>query len=238
MDKGAASCLLSIAGALSRASASLLEARAHCEELAALLGEESQPTTAVAPAQDGINIDRPHRREAVATQSAAAPRYSGAPPKFSLNGRPVTVRELAALAGCSKTAMHERLTAAGLSPEAAVAMGRSHRVAPRRPRVTDAGVAPPAPTFPKSVFEPAPPPVVTVPRAHTMAPRPQPPQVSIAPVAFKPGQQAIVPDDVKRTVAPTPRERFAGDDDAMTFGRIGEYEDTGSALSRALGGRT
>lgn len=44
--------------------------------------------------------------------------------------------------------------------------------------------------------------------------------------------EEFIPDDVKRTIAPTPPDRFAVQPGG-TFGRIGQYECTGSALERA-----
>ena len=80
-----------------------------------------------------------------------------------------------------------------------------------KPVKGDAGVAPPAPpTRAKSVFE----------------------------ASLDRNAPATIPPNVKRTVAPALPDRYAPVVVPSTFGRIGSYERTGSALERALEGKT
>ena len=141
----------------------------------------------------------------------------GNKPRYEFRGQMLTAAELAAIAGCAPGAMHNRLTISRVTPEEAVAAGARM---PRRPRqmqakakasARDAGVAPPAPpTRAPSVFE----------------------------VKLDRSAEAVIPPNVKRTVAPALPDRFAPVVVPSTFGRIGSYERTGSALERALEGKT
>lgn len=149
-----------------------------------------------------------------AAVAAGARMASGPVPTHTYNGQKMYASDLAKLAGCSLTTMHKRLTVGGMTPEHAVAVGKSmmrraHRRADIQAR--DAGVAPPAPpSRASSVFGP------TLDRKA----------------------EAATPPNVKRTVAPALPDRFTPTVFPSTFGPIGSYERTGSALERALEGKT
>ncbi len=162
-----------------------------------------------------------------AAVAAGARMLSGPVPTHTYNGQKMFASDLAKLAGCSLTTMHKRLTVGGMTPEEAVAVGKCmKRRAYRKTDIAkgDAGVAPPAPpTRAKSVFDVTP----------ATGPVPRKPQE----MALDPKAAVIIPPGVKRTVAPTPPDRFAPTFVPSTFGRIGSYERTGSALERALEGK-
>lgn len=156
---------------------------------------------------------------------------------YAVGDEVLTLRQLAQRAGCSDTTMISRLRRN--SPTAAVGMGRPN---PNRPRK----IAPP-----KVRAEPPPKPVKVV------APKPKKPAM-VKPASSQTlsassrkwqehkadkrsvelGGPAIILPGAKITRAATPVDRFAVDPASVprTFGRIGEYAETGSPLERAYGG--
>lgn len=163
-----------------------------------LLGELIETRSEGKLPVDSIDIDASHRSR----------------PRYTLDGKPMLVKQLAAVAGCTLKGMEQRL-ARGMTPEEAVAAGadmrRSRGTAPVEPR--------PAPT-------PAPRPVAA-PIAKAFAERQ---------AAFEPDAAVIEPANVKRTVAETPPDRFHVEPDAapslFSSMRPGQYESTGSAIER------
>ena len=125
---------------LMRAGDALYEARTKFAELrrqrhAAVIGESPAPASMPVP----VPVER-ISPAALATLAAAqipepvptpAIRLAVHPrdgriigtPAYTLNGKPITAAELAALAGCTRAAMQHRLTEGRMSPEAAVAAG-------------------------------------------------------------------------------------------------------------------
>lgn len=128
---------------------------------------------------------------------------------FDIGGKPHTVGDLARLAGVSWTTMWQRLQRH--SAEVAISFGKQPRGVPRFPKRAGKAVTP-APPVPTARPTPAP------------TPKPTP-----APV--------IVPADVKRTVAKAPPGRFEVERAPRVFGRIGQYEKTGSAVERQYEGK-
>jgi hypothetical protein len=175
----------------------------------------------------------------VAVAQGKAKFAPGARHTFELEGKRHTVADLAARAGVSWTTMWQRLKRH--SPEVAISFGKQARgmqAFPRKkakaappllasPRVRIAPVATAAPT-------PAPTPAPT--RAPTAAPTPAPTRrPTPAPTA---PPEVITPADVKRTVAKAPPGRFEVQHAPKIFGgRIGQYEHTGSAVSKRYGAK-
>ena len=206
------------------------------------------------------------------------------PPRYTLNGQPVTVSELAAMAGCDRRAMQQRLTGAGLTPEEAVAAGAkmarryfgrkmpartpdsSRRGGPAptisyrgrmvyvaelaalagckpdtlRHRITKLGMTPEdavaaGPQMARRGYSKA-----DFAGASTgTAPAAKLKTAKAPSVALDPREPAVTPAHVKPFVAPKPPDhRFVPTVVPSTFGRIGSYERTGSALERALEGKT
>lgn len=196
------------------------------------------------------------------TEKIAEPKPEAPPRPHAIThpyqGKPHTVAELAALAGVNRHTMRERLKR--LTPEVAVAQGQAkfapgarrmfeldgkpHTVAElaakagiswtamwQRLQHHSAAEAVSFPKLPKGVQHrrtaPAPeaPPLLASARVRTPTPAPTP-----APAP-------IVPADVKRTVAKAPLGRFEVQHAPPVFGRIGHYEQTGSAVERQYGGK-
>jgi hypothetical protein len=187
--------------------------------------------------------------QALALGPADRTRRSQAAKLWSLGDEQLTVPQMAERAGCQVSSMYARLKT--YSPAEAVAMGPSQTLKDRAK--AKAAATPPAPApFSPSVFDVKPPPAPAVatsprvtlppppkpekPRTPSAAPKPAPMGrvPSLAPLARD--QPTITPDDVKRTVAQPLRSRYDVDQVPSTFGRIGQVEDTGSAVSRAYGG--
>lgn len=176
----------------------------------------------------------PNRNQGTPPPEVAEPGRHGPPPTHMLDGKPIYVRELARMAGCSKAAMQQRLSKHGMTPEQAVAAGARMTTGGASPKqkqarrvggAHDAGVAPPAPpTRAKSVFD--------VSTGAAVIAKVRATQHSVR--AFAPDAEVIIPPDVKRTVAETPKDRRFEIDGPRpsTFGRIGQYESTGSAIER------
>lgn len=159
---------------------------------------------------------------------------------WQLDGKPMTVADLAERAGVSRDTMRQRLRRH--APEVAVSFGRMPRgiqafprraKGPRKP--IEALAVNVVPTqAPRAATTPAP--TLAPTRAPTAAPtlaptRPPTPAPTAAP-------EVITPADVKRTVAKAPPGRFEVQHAPKIFGgRIGQYEDTGSAVARQYGGK-
>lgn len=199
----------------------LYGARKTLAELAALAG------CSASAMQQRITTNKMSPEDAVA--AGATQQYLGS---HWLNGERRTARQLADLAGCSYEAMKGRLKR--MSPEAAVQAGAEMpigRVVRSAPRVEPPPPPPPPPppSQPqRSVFEPraaVPEPITHGRRVSTATVPPTP-----APAPKPAAEEPTVPPDVKRTfwqppvAAPVP----------STFGRIGDYEETGSAIERAV----
>lgn len=214
------------------------------------------PDEAVAMGARAVRVAAPAPPPRAAV-SHAKPARTYSPRTYLYQGQDLTVQQLATIAGCSLMAMYGRLLTR--TPDAAVVMGGTQsnrdRAAARRRGTAPAAAAPDNP--------PAPPPASSdanvdlgetpapgkreTPRDHQPAPAPAPearpyrttaPAPVPSPAAFKRNQEVIVPPDVKRTVAVTPKDRFAVDGPPpSTFGRIGQYAETNSALARAYRGK-
>lgn len=132
---------------------------------------------------------------------------------YRIDGEHRTCRELADLAGCSVEAMKGRLRR--MNPTEAVALGATPARGPAS-RWKLQKMPADAPTPVELALEPLLRAIAPVP--PTPAPAPKPALLEpIVPADFEP----IVPQ--AREPAPVP----------STFGRIGEYEETGSAIERA-----
>lgn len=153
---------------------------------------------------------------------------------WRLDGQDLTVTELAARAGVSHDTMRQRLRRH--PAEVAVSFGRMPRgvqafprraKGPRKP--IEAAAVNVVPTQPPRAATPAPT------AAPTPAPTPAPTRrLTPAPTA---APEVITPANVKRTVAKAPPGRFEVHHAPSTFGRIGQYEDTGSAVAQQYGGK-
>ncbi len=134
--------------------------------------------------------------------------------KYVFEGLQISAAKLARRAGCSETAMVDRLKR--MSPEQAVA-GGSNLVASRAPR-------------PLKAAAPAKPAAAPIARAYAERQ-----------AAFDHDAPVFIPPDVKRTVAPTPPSRFHVEPcqapQRFSGMRPGEYEATGSAIERAYSER-
>lgn len=155
---------------------------------------------------------------------------------FDLDGKAHTVGDLARLAGVSWTTMWQRLQRH--SAEVAISFGKLPRGVTRFPKTRKAAAAAPEPSSKPRARIPtlatsAPTPAPT--RAPTAAPTPQPTRAPTP--ASTPAPAPIVPTNVKRTVAKAPPGRFEVHAAPSVFGRIGQYEDTGSAVARQYGGK-
>ncbi len=163
-----------------------------------------------------------------------------------------TAAQLAKRAGCSDVAMFQRLTKLQRSPADAVAMGarppRSSATlssaysfdrpfaSPPPPAVTPAPTAAPTPaSTPAPTAAPTPMPT----RAPAPSPAPQrlvPTPAAPSPLKLAREVEAVVPAGVKRTVAATPRDRFAPDPALVVpvFSKMrpGEYLPESSAIAR------
>lgn len=181
---------------------------------------KAPPTTAPAP---------------VSVASGMPVKGRGDPLRFNLGGQLLTIGELAAKAGCSWTCMQQRLR--HNSPERAVALGGPGPTGRRRSSPAATATAAPQPAGqPKAArpegkgqrtAKPAGPRLTKPSNKPAMPLKPQPAGFTSA--------EAVVPPNVKRTVATPPQDRFAvSQPQQSTFGRIGQYESTGSALERAL----
>lgn len=199
-----------------------------CRQLAELAGCSHQamhrrlarghsPAKAVAWGPADRNRKRP---EAVGT-----PRQG----KHEYNGQRYTCAQLAELAGCGWMAMRSRLRL--MSPAEAVARGASD---PHRKRKPDAPVKAQAPKPPKPApvkqTKPASSADLSA-KSWAIQAKKKAPKVAAptGPVVMLPG--------AKITRAPAPVGRFAVDPRTVpcTFGRIGQYEDTGTAIARQYG---
>lgn len=158
----------------------------------------------------------------VAVAQGKAKFAPGARRMFQLDGKPHTVADLAARAGVSWTTMWQRLQRH--SPAEAISFGKLRqgqtRTQPRRRKAEPPLLASPRVRTPKAVAAPA------ATATPTAAPTPAP----------TPAPAPIVPANVKRTVAKTPPGRFEVQHAPRTFGRIGQYEDTGTAIARQYRG--
>lgn len=145
---------------------------------------------------------------------------------ITLNGQPTTILALAALAGCSWDVMRYRLK--NNSPEQAVAMGPADRQ--RNHHSKRAEAAKPEPKRTRQAKCP-------VPRTDDYQRRVKPGSKLEATLEWRGAKlddaEVITPPNVKRTTWPTPPDRFAVQPRG-NFGRIGQYERTGSAIERAL----
>lgn len=136
---------------------------------------------------------------------------------FVVNGETLSVADLAKRAGISWVTMYQRLRR--YSPEEAVRIPLQRRgITVRKPGPK----AEPARKPIAATQAPTPAPTRAPTPAPTRAPTPAP---TAAP-------EVIVPANVKRTVAKAPPGRFDVQQAPSTFGRIGQYEETGSAVAR------
>lgn len=177
----------------------------------------------------------------VAVAQGKAKFAPGARRMFQLDGKPHTVADLAARAGVSWTTMWQRLQR--YSPAEAISFGKLRqgqtRKQPRRRKAEPPLLASPRVRTPKAVAAPAataaptaaPTPAPT--RAPTLVPTPRPTRAP-TPVPT-PAPAPIVPANVKRSFRKAPPGRYEADSAPPTFGRIGQYEDTGSAIARQYG---
>lgn len=168
----------------------------------------------------------PDRRPAAplplaAPAPARRPHGKGKVPvlRYELNGETRTVAQLAGLAGVPYPLMYDRLKRHSVAE--ALAMPYMSRKVPAAaaPRVTAAAPVPtPAPTR-----RPTP--------APTAAPTP-------APTAAPKAPSVVVPPDAKRTSVAAPPGRFevTRAPPVFTGPGIGNYEPSGSAISRQYGG--
>ncbi len=138
---------------------------------------------------------------------------------YEIGGERLIARELAERAGCSLLTMRQRLKHHDAAT--ALAMGaadKNRRRALKMPPATAAPTQKPAPAKRMDLT------VVRKPEA----------------VKLDSSRAAIVPDNVKRTVAVTPPDRFHVDPafvvPTFTAMRTGEYLSSGSAVERAYGG--
>ncbi len=160
--------------------------------------------------------------------------------KYRWKGELVSAAFLADLAGCSKTAMSQRLCTLQMTPEEAVARGpnvhHSRLAGDQQPATVPAPtVIPLAPVTPRPGFgeqmhrEAL--------RSSTSHKAKAPP----APPAFAKDTPVILPEGVKVTVAPTPRDRFSVDPaevpSSFSSMRPGQYLDNDNALARAYRGK-
>lgn len=142
--------------------------------------------------------------------------------RFDFKGQQLTIMQLASLAGCGEPVMRYRLLQAKRTAAEAVAMGAADRF---RAMAQSGNRTPgPRPKGEKKAKSPA-----ALPVALQIKPKPEVQKLSAT-------QEVIVPANVKRTVAPPIPDRFAVSKAPSTFGRIGQYEDTGSAIARQYGG--
>lgn len=161
------------------------------------------------------------------------------PGKFEMAGQRYTCRALASMAGCSVIAMRSRLRT--LSPAEAVARGAadSHRrrkadddlKTPVRPSRMEP--KPPKPPKPAKVKQTKPPASAKLSAKSWSIGEKKADKRVLKPTEIK-GEAIVTPKTVV-TVAPTPMPRFAVTHAPSTFGRIGQYEDTGSAIARQYG---
>lgn len=158
---------------------------------------------------------------------------------WQLDGQALTVSELAHRAGVSRDTMRQRLRRH--TPEVAVSFGRMPRgvqafprraKGPRKP--IEALAVNVVPTQAPRAATPAPTPAPTA--APTPAPTPRPTRPPTPAPTAPP--EPITPANVKRTVAKAPPGRFEVQHAPKIFGgRIGQYEDTGSAVSKRYGAK-
>lgn len=204
-----------IEGAIRQCTATLERATQALAHLAQLLDTEPSAAPSRAPAA---------APEPEAAPLAPAPRPAPLPSatrRWDYMGQQLTCQQLADLAGCSYSAMFMRLRKD--TPETCVAMGGADRG--RRWRGTA------APSGPRP--EPGKP-LQDLPKTRSFA--------TVNGTIDKRRIDAAAPAQalpgVKVTIAPKPRERFEIDPASVpsTFGRIGEYAETGSPLERAYGG--
>lgn len=164
---------------------------------------------------------------------------------FDYQGKRLSIGDLAKLAGTSWTTMQFRLKTR--DAEAAVAMGPADRgrggragaekrrqkitSLPATLRLTASETAGLQPTVVAQLSKPA---QATIKRAEFNGR-----EAEARDVVLAKAQEPIIPDNVKRTVAPTPRGRFEIDAGLMipVFGAMkpGEYLKTDSVVSRSYG---
>lgn len=160
---------------------------------------------------------------------------------YKVGHESLTVDDLAARAGCSRATMHTRLRTH--KPESAIAMGAACPNRPRKlqfrikpsdakPAKPERAPKPPDPPKPAAVKQTKPASSADLSaKSWAIQAKKKAPKVAAptGPVVMLPG--------AKITRAPAPVGRFAVDPRTVpcTFGRIGQYEDSGSALERAYG---
>lgn len=135
---------------------------------------------------------------------------------YPFKGEKQTCDQLAKLARCHRSTMHERLKR--MSAEDAVALGKDARKARK-----SAAAAPPA-----APLEPV---VLNRPPARS---RQQPMTVAKPAPLVAPDAEPVRPPGLEPVTRARPLGRYEVAEVKSTFGRIGQYEETGSALSRAL----
>lgn len=190
----------------------------------------------------GINVDAMRERLTRLTPEAAVAQgqakfQPGTRRTFELDGQQMTVGDLAARAGVSWCTMWQRLQRH--SPEVAISFEKMPRGIQRFPRKSAEPKGEPPPLLasarvrlPKAAAAPTPKPTQEPTRAPTSAPTAAPTKASTAPTSKPTTAPVIVPADVKRTVAKAPPSRYEVQRPPATFGRIGQYERTGSAVER------
>ena len=177
-----------------------------------------------------------------ADRNRKRPEAKGRPGRgiHDLNGRLYTCNALALMAGCGMFAMRARLRS--MSPAEAVARGAadSHRrrkaddelKTPVRPSRMEP--KPPKPPKPAKVKQTKPPASAKLSAKSWSLGEKKADKRVLKPTEIK-GEAIVTPKTVV-TVAPTPMPRFAVTHAPSAFGRIGQYEDTGSAIARQYGG--
>ena len=195
-----------------------LARRAGCSA-ATMYGRLLNYTAAEALAKGGPSWQRPRKAEAAPPPAPKAPPAPKPPPpprgprsdakRYAYRGGEQTCQQLADLAGVGYQTMSSRLAKAGMSPEQAVDAGDGRSTRPAR-IIT---ALPPSPSA-GTVIRPTEGPLVA------------------------PGVVAITPPGVEPIRAPTPPGRFdpTPEQPAQKIfrGRIGQYDETGTALSRAM----
>ena len=156
--------------------------------------------------------------EQAVAAGAKLPKRGGAL-RYELEGRPVTVAELAQLAGCTKPAMQERLTKSGLTPEQAIAAGAKLPARGRRSEpLRIAGVV-----------------VETKGRGQGIRVK----ELQFMGAKLDRQAEVITPADVKRTVAPPIPERFSTAGAVPLFSGLGpgRYLAGDTHMAKVYGGR-
>lgn len=173
----------------------------------------------------------------VAVAQGKAKFSPGSRRTFDIGGKPHTVGDLARLAGVSWSTMWQRLQRH--SAEVAISFGKQPRGVPRFSKRAGKAVSPaPLLVDPRVRTPKAPGAAAAQMPAPTRAPTPVPTaRPTPAPTPKPTPAPAIVPANVKRTVAKTPPGRFEVDRAPSVFGRIGQYEKTGSAVERKYEGK-